>query len=85
MKYFQIAKNVRQNYHEITMNNLQRGQMTWKSEGTINRVLYLRGTPHEPWRHYQEFPQYAKPDSGEKNPGYATFLCLLRAGWKLIN
>jgi hypothetical protein len=67
------------------MNNLQRGQMTWKSEGTIHRVLYLRLQPYEPWRHYQEFPQYVKPDVASHNPGYATFLSLLKTGWKLIH
>ncbi len=67
------------------MSNLQRGQMTWKSEGTIQRVLYLRLQAYDPWRHYKEFPQYAKPDLSGHNPGYATFISLLRTGWKLIN
>ncbi len=80
MNHFQIAKNVRQNYHEITMNNLQRGQMTWQSEGTINRFLYLRGNPHEPWRHYQEFPQYAKPDSEKKESRICYFPLLTQSG-----
>lgn len=67
------------------MSNLQSGQMTWKSEGAIQRVLYLRCHPYEPWRHYREFPQYAKPDLPGNNPGYATFLSLLRSGWKVVN
>jgi hypothetical protein len=64
---------------------LMRGQMTWKSEGGIDKVLYLRAQPHDPWKCYKEFPQYYKPDLGGRSPGYATFLTLLRQGWQMVH
>ena len=67
------------------MTDARRGQMTWKPDGIAGRVLYLRSQPFEPWRHYQEFPQHFLPDTPGKSQGYATFISLLRKGWKTVN
>ena len=59
------------------------GQMLWKLEGD-NRVLYLRHSDREPWRHYQEFPQYAVPDPSGFTQGITTFLALRKKDWVAI-
>lgn len=56
------------------------GQMLWKLEGD-DRVLHLRHDDSEPWRYYEEFPQYALPDPEGFSKGIATFLALLKKGW----
>lgn len=56
------------------------GQMLWKLEGD-DRVLHLRHNDLEPWRHYEEFPQYVLPDPADFSKGIATFLALLKKGW----
>lgn len=56
------------------------GQMLWKLEGE-DRVLYLRHNDSEPWRPYEEFPQYFLPDPEGLSKGIATFLALLKKGW----
>ena len=56
------------------------GQMLWKQEGD-DRVLYLRHSDLEPWRSYEEFPQYALPDPQGFSKGIATFLALLKKDW----
>ncbi len=61
-----------------------RGEMTWKPDGTMGRVLYLRMKPHEQWRCYKEFPQYFIPDSPGNSQGYNTFVSLLRQQWKVM-
>jgi hypothetical protein len=57
------------------------GQMIWKPEGPDNRVLHLRHDSSEPWRPYEDFPQYVRSDPPEFSKGYATFLALLKKGW----
>ncbi|QYO68554.1 hypothetical protein JVX88_17565 [Leptolyngbya sp. 7M] len=56
------------------------GQMLWKREGE-ERVLHLRHNDSEPWRPYEEFPQYALPDPDGFSKGIATFLALLKKDW----
>ncbi len=56
------------------------GQMLWKLEGN-NRVLHLRHTDAEPWRHYEEFPQYFLPDPLGFSKGLATFIALRKKDW----
>ncbi len=57
------------------------GQMIWQPDGPDNRALYLRHDASEPWRPYEEFPQYVCPDPPEFSKGYTTFLALLKEGW----
>jgi hypothetical protein len=56
------------------------GQMLWKLEGD-NRVLYLRHDASEPWRPYEEFPQYVLPDPPDFTKGITTFLALRKKDW----
>jgi hypothetical protein len=56
------------------------GQMLWKLEGN-ERVLHLRHNSLEPWRPYEEFPQYALPDPVGFSKGITTFLALLKRNW----
>ena len=56
------------------------GEMLWKLEGT-DRVLHLRHNSSEPWRPYEEFPQYVRPDPEGFSKGIATFLALLKQNW----
>ncbi|MEB3335936.1 MAG: hypothetical protein VKJ46_00625 [Leptolyngbyaceae bacterium] len=56
------------------------GQMLWKLEGD-DRVLYLRHHDLEPWRPYEEFPQYFLSDPKGFSKGIATFLALLKKNW----
>lgn len=60
------------------------GQMTWKPPGTTDCALHLRHAPSDPWKFYQEFPQYVLPDPPEFSQGYATFIALLKKGWKAV-
>lgn len=59
---------------------LSGGQMLWKLEGN-DRVLHLRHDPSQPWRPYEEFPQYVLPDPDGFSKGIATFLALLKKDW----
>jgi hypothetical protein len=59
------------------------GQMLWKLEGD-SRALYLRHHDAEPWRPYEEFPQYVLPEPAGFSKGLATFLALLKKGWTAI-
>lgn len=59
------------------------GEMLWKLEGD-DRVLHLRHNSSEPWRPYEEFPQYVLPDPDGFSKGIATFLALLKKNWKPI-
>lgn len=56
------------------------GQMLWKMEGE-DRVLHLRHNEAEPWRPYEEFPQYVLPDPQGFSKGITTFLALTKKGW----
>lgn len=56
------------------------GQMLWKLEGD-DRVLYLRHDASEPWKPYEDFPQYFLPDPPEFTKGIATFLALRKKDW----
>ncbi|MBL1178424.1 hypothetical protein ACN4EK_01720 [Pantanalinema rosaneae CENA516] len=56
------------------------GEMLWKLEGD-DRVLHLRHNSSEPWRPYEEFPQYVLPDPDGFSKGIATFLALLKKNW----
>ncbi len=63
-------------------------QMCWLSQSGADgeKILHLQTAPHEPWRPYTAFPQYAVPDyripGGSK--GWATYQKLLKAGWTLV-
>lgn len=61
-----------------------RGEMTWKPDGVMGRTLYLRLSPHDRWRCYKEFPEYAIPDPPGNSQGYKTFVSLLRQQWKVM-
>jgi hypothetical protein len=56
------------------------GQMLWKLVGE-DRVLHLRHHASEPWRYYEEFPEYVLPDPKGFSKGLATFLALLKKNW----
>lgn len=56
------------------------GQMLWKLEGD-DRVLYLRHDSSEPWKPYQDFPQYFLPDPPDFTRGITTFLALRKKDW----
>lgn len=64
-------------------------QMCWLSSFGTNeqKILHLRTAPHEPWRPYTAFRQYAVPDyripGGSK--GWATYQKLRQAGWVLVS
>jgi hypothetical protein len=59
------------------------GQMLWKLIED-ERVLHLRHDSSEPWRYYEEFPQYALPDPEGFSKGITTFLALLKKDWTSI-
>ncbi len=59
------------------------GQMLWKREGS-DRILHLRHNPSEPWRPYEEFPQYVLPDPQDFSKGIATFMALLKKDWETV-
>jgi hypothetical protein len=63
-------------------------QMCWLAKmGTDEaKILYLRTTPHDSWRPYTAFPQYAVADYlvPQGSRGWATYQKLLKAGWTLI-
>jgi hypothetical protein len=50
------------------------------------KILHLRTAPHQPWRPYTAFPEYAVPDyripGGSK--GWATYQKLRSQGWNLL-
>lgn len=62
-------------------------QMCWLPTMGANgqKILHLRTEPHQPWRPYTAFPQYAVPDypipGGSK--GWATCQKLRNEGWIL--
>jgi hypothetical protein len=56
------------------------GQMLWKLEGN-ERVLHLRHNDSEPWRYYEEFPEYVLPDPLGFSKGITTFLALSKKNW----
>jgi hypothetical protein len=58
------------------------GQMTWKVPGSTDCSLHLRHNDTEPWRPYQDFPEYALPDPPGFSQGYATFIALLKKNWQ---
>lgn len=63
-------------------------EMQWRSPlNSSAKTLHLRTAPHEQWRPYTQFPQYAVPDypmpGGSK--GWATYQKLRQAGWILVN
>lgn len=63
-------------------------QLCWLSKSGTDgeKVLYLQASPHEPWKPYTHFPQYAVPDykipGGSK--GWATYQKLIKQGWILV-
>jgi hypothetical protein len=64
------------------------GQMCWLPQlgKDGEKILHLRMMPHEAWRPYTAFGQYAVPDydipRGSK--GFATYQKLFKQGWELI-
>jgi hypothetical protein len=65
-----------------TIETAIRGQMFWKCDRMAeDRTLHLRHHSSEPWRPYQDFPQYCLPDPPGFSQGYATFMALLKQGW----
>ncbi|OLP19421.1 hypothetical protein BST81_06110 [Leptolyngbya sp. 'hensonii'] len=59
------------------------GQMLWKLEDN-ERALHLRHSAAEPWRPYEEFPQYFLPDPPGFSKGITTFLALLKKDWTAV-
>jgi hypothetical protein len=59
------------------------GQMLWKREGE-DQFLHLRHHPQDPWRPYEEFPQYVLPDPAGFSKGITTFVTLFRQGWEAV-
>ncbi len=59
------------------------GQMIWKLIDN-DRALHLRHSPADPWRPYEDFPQYIVPDPPGFSKGISTFLALLKKGWETI-
>jgi hypothetical protein len=75
-----VKEGIMANIADIT----QDGQMSWKPEGVVEPALHLRHDASEPWRPYEDFPQYFLPDPEDFSKGYATFLALLKKGWKTL-
>jgi hypothetical protein len=70
---------------EKNMTEIQTGgQMLWKLEDG-DRVLHLRHNATEPWRPYEEFPQYVLPDPQGFSKGLATFIALLKKDWIAVD
>ena len=62
-------------------------QMCWLSHGDNGeKILHLQTAPHQPWRPYTAFPQFAVSDYREPggSKGWATYQKLLKAGWTLV-
>ncbi|NJL09714.1 MAG: hypothetical protein HC908_04405 [Calothrix sp. SM1_7_51] len=64
------------------MSEISAGQMTWRPPGINECALHLRHDSYEPWRSYEDFPQYYLPDPPGFSKGYATFLALLKKNWQ---
>lgn len=60
------------------------GQMTWRLPGMEEPLLHLRLTEDEPWRPYNECPEYMVPDRAEMSLGYPTFISLLKRNWQNV-
>jgi hypothetical protein len=68
---------------EVTSELSMNGQMLWKMEGD-DRALHLRHDSSEPWRPYEDFPEYALPDPVGFSKGIATFMSLFKKGWVTV-
>jgi len=65
---------------ETFTETFKKGQMLWKLEGS-DRTLHLRHDDSEPWKPYEEFPQYVLPDPHGFSKGITTFLALRKNDW----
>jgi hypothetical protein len=68
---------------DISMTTANAGQMLWMRQGE-DQFLHLRHHDAEPWRPYEEFPQYALPDPQGFSKGITTFVTLVRQGWVTV-
>jgi hypothetical protein len=66
------------------MREINPGQMTWKLPDSSDCALHLRHDASQPWRPYQDFPEYFLPDPPDFSQGYATFLALLKKNWECL-
>ena len=64
-------------------------QMCWlpKLGSSGEKILHLRTSPHDPWRPYTTFAQYAVPDYPVpgSSKGWATYQALRQKGWTLVS
>jgi hypothetical protein len=60
------------------------GQMIWRLPGMEEPCLHLRLSEDDPWKPYNECPEYMRPDRHDMSLGYPTFVNLLRQNWEVL-